>query len=115
MHDGRLPAGYVRFRTEFRRILREAVRAMPYSFNTALKSVTRTIGTPIWWAVVLLTALVTIAAALIVAAVSPTTNGQVIIAVVGMLIIVNAVIVSIAMPIVANHRVSAVTDDPAYR
>jgi hypothetical protein len=115
VHRAHLPTGYVRCRTEYRHILLHALRAMPDRFNTSLSSVTRTIGTPIWWAVVVLLALLTIAAALIVAAVSPALNGQVIIAVVGLLIIFNAVIVSIAMPLVANHRVPATSDDPAYR
>jgi hypothetical protein len=88
---------------------------MPDIFNTALSSVMRTIGTPIWWALVVLLALLTVAAALIVAAVNPALNGQVISAVVGLLIIVNAVIVSIAMPLVGNLRVSANSDDRAYR
>lgn len=88
---------------------------MPDIFNTTFSSVMRTIGTPIWWALVVLLALLTVAAALIVAAVNPALNGQVISAVVGLLIIVNAVIVSIAMPLVGNLRLSANSDDRAYR
>jgi hypothetical protein len=62
------------------------------------------IGTPFWWALVVLLALITVAAGLVVTAVFPTLNGEGIVAVVGLLIVVNAAIVSIALLRAGNHR-----------
>jgi uncharacterized membrane protein YoaK (UPF0700 family) len=84
-------------------------------FNTAITPATRTIGTPIWWALVVLLALIAIAVALIAAAVNPELNGHVATAVVGVVILINAAIVSIALARVENDDPAAPHDDRAYR
>jgi len=70
---------------------------MSDTFNTTLAQVTRPIGTPFWWALIMLLALITVAAALVVTAVFPALNGQVVAAVAGLLIVVNVAVVSIAL------------------
>ena len=84
-------------------------------FNTAIAPATRTIGTPSWWALVVLLALIASAVALIVAAVNPALSGQLIIAVVGVVILINAAIVSIALARVENDYPAAPHDDRVYR
>jgi len=49
--------------------------SMSDTINTTVSPVTRTVGTPFWWALVMLLALITVAAALVVTAIFPTLNG----------------------------------------
>ena len=87
---------------------------MSETFNTTLSQVTRPIGTPFWWALVMLLALITVAAALVVTAVFPALNGQAIAAVAGSLIVVNAAVVSIAL-LPTDNRSPASSDERPYR
>jgi hypothetical protein len=88
---------------------------MSDTFNTTTPPVTSAIGTPFWWALVLLLALITVAAGLVVTAVVPTLNGEVIVAVVGLLIFVNAAIVSIALLRADNHHSPASGEERSDR
>jgi len=88
---------------------------MSDTINTTVSPVTRTVGTPFWWALVMLLALITVAAALVVTAIFPTLNGEVIVAVVGLLLVVNAAIVTIAMLGADSHRSPAPGDEGSDR
>jgi hypothetical protein len=66
------------------------------------------------WAVVVLLSLFAIAAALIVAAVNPALDGQFIAALVGLLILVMAAVVTIALPVLHRLRRTASNDDWVY-
>ena len=74
----------------------------------------RTIGTPMSWAIVALLALFAIAAALIVAGVNPAMDGQVIAALAGLLILVMAAVVTIALPVLDSLGRTASNDEWVY-
>jgi hypothetical protein len=66
------------------------------------------------WAIVALLALFVIAAALIVAGVNPAMDGQVIAALAGLLILVMAAVVTIALPVLDSLRRTASNDEWVY-
>jgi uncharacterized membrane protein YfcA len=84
-------------------------------FNAAMPSSRRTVGTPMWWSVVVLLALFAIAAALIVASINPALDGHVMAVLVGLLILVIAVVVTIAMRVLNRLRSTTSNDDWIYR
>jgi len=69
---------------------------------------------PFWWALVMLLALITVSAALVVTAVFPALNGQVIVVVAGLLIVVNVAVVSIAL-LPADNRSPASSEERPCR
>ncbi len=87
---------------------------MSDTFDTRVPPPRRTIGTPIGWAIVALLALFTIATALIAVGVDPTLDGQIVAALVGLIIVVIAVVVTVALPVIHKLRRTTSNDDWIY-